>query len=63
MTFEVYRNGHRLMYTENEKCIPKEETHLSMKAAGCTFKKDGKAYKILSGKKKLSKKDGTNGKQ
>ena len=51
------------MYTENEKCIPKEETLLSMKAAGCTFKKDGKAYKILSGKKKLSKKDGTNGKQ
>ena len=51
------------MHTEFESCIPNMQTLQSMKAAGCTFKKDGKAYKILSGKKKLSKKDGTNGKQ
>ena len=45
MLFEVYRDDKRLMYTEQEECIPDNDVIKSMKQAGLKVLLDGKAYK------------------
>ena len=64
MLFEVYKGKQRLMYTTDTKYIPDNATLMSMKNAGCTFKLDGKAYKVATDKKrKTTIKDSINVKQ
>ncbi len=50
MLFEVYRDKQRLMYTNEEECIPSIEIIKSIKAAGCKVLLDGKIYKLTKGK-------------
>ena len=51
MLFEVYKDSKRVMYTEDESCIPSADKIKDMKAAGYKVLLDGKAYKVAkSGK-------------
>ncbi len=42
--FEVWQNGQCKMRTDHDSCIYPISTLLNMKAAGCTFKYQGKKY-------------------
>lgn len=46
MLFEVFQDGERKFYTDNEKCVPSVQILESMKRAGCRFKLDGKAVSL-----------------
>lgn len=45
MLFEVYKNDIRMMYTDDEECIPANDIIKNMKAAGYKVLLDGKIYK------------------
>ena len=45
MLFEVYKDNKRVMYTEDESCIPSADKIKDMKAAGYKILLDGKVYK------------------
>lgn len=45
MLFEVYKNDIRMMYTDDEECIPSNDIIKNMKAAGYKVLLDGKIYK------------------
>lgn len=45
MRFEIFgQDKKRKAVTEDEKCVPNEETLRQMKAAGYTFARDGKRW-------------------
>lgn len=50
MLFEVYRDGKRIMWTEQESCIPPNDVIKDMKAAGYKVLLDGKVYKTTKNK-------------
>lgn len=50
MLFEVYKDNKRVMYTEDESCIPSAEKIKDMKAAGYKILLDGKTYKTIKEK-------------
>lgn len=52
MLFEVYKDNKRVMYTEDESCIPTADKIKDMKAAGYKFLLDGKVYKATKEDKK-----------
>lgn len=45
MLFEIYRDGKRLMHTENERLIPPADQLKRMEAAGCQLLLNGKRHK------------------
>lgn len=51
MLFEVYKDNKRVMYTEDESCIPSAEKIKDMKAAGYKVLLDGKVCKTTKEKK------------
>lgn len=51
MLFEVYKDKKRMMYTEDEKCVPLADEIKSMKATGYKVMFDGKVYKTTKRKK------------
>ena len=55
MLFEVYKDNKRVMYTEDESCIPSAEEIKNMKSAGYKVMLDGKVYKITKDGKKSGK--------
>lgn len=52
MLFEVYKDGKRLMHTDDEKCIPTIDIVKSIKAAGYKILLNGKTYKVVKENKK-----------
>ncbi len=53
MLFEVHQNGKAIMGTDYPSCIYPLKTLLSMKAAGLTFKYNGKRYTPKKGDAEL----------
>lgn len=51
MLFEIYRDDKRMMYTEQEECIPTVDVIKNMKSAGYKILLDGKVYKTTREKK------------
>ena len=52
MLFEIFYDGVRKFFTQNEECIPDTELLRQMSKLGYKFKKDGKAYKLPSSRTK-----------
>lgn len=48
--FEIFHDGIRKFFTENEEYIPDSEQLRRMAKLGYKFKKDGKAYKLPTSK-------------
>ena len=46
MTFETLRHGKGLYITHSPSCVPDYETLQSMRAAGLTFRLDGKPWRL-----------------
>ena len=49
--FEILRSGQVVFWTETQSCVPDTETLQGMKAAGYTFKLDGKRWLPPTAKK------------
>lgn len=52
MLFEIYKDDKRMMYTEQEECIPPADVIKGMKAVGYKILLDGKVYKTTKNTKK-----------